>query len=63
MGIRARAATSAALVTLFLVAEPVSADSEYAGIPTSIDWRLVAIFIALALLAFYAVLEALTRDR
>ncbi|HEY7968755.1 MAG TPA: hypothetical protein VID95_02100 [Candidatus Limnocylindrales bacterium] len=50
-------------MTLFLVAGPVSADSDYAGTPTSIDWRLVAIFIALALLAFYAVLELLTRDR
>jgi hypothetical protein len=56
-------ATSAALVALFLVVLPVSADSEYAGTPTSIDWRLVAIFVALALFAFYAVLEVLTRGR
>jgi len=63
MRTRAPVAISAALLTLLIAAVPVSADSEYAGMPTSIDWRLVAIFVALALFAFYAVLELLTRRR
>jgi hypothetical protein len=56
-------ATSGALVTLLLVAAPVSAESGYAGAPTTIDWRLVLVFVAVALFAFYAVLELLTRGR
>jgi hypothetical protein len=63
MRTQALVATSAALAVLLLAVAPVSADSDYAGTPTSIDWRLVAIFIALALSAFYAVLELLTRGR
>ena len=52
-----------AVSALFLIAGPVAADSEYAGVPTSIDWRLVVVLVALALFAFYAVLEVVNRGR
>jgi len=42
---------------------PVLADSEYAGVEHSMDWRLVAIFVALGLFAFYAALQLASRDR
>jgi hypothetical protein len=42
---------------------PVLADSEYAGVERSMDWRLVAIFVALGLFAFYAALQLASRDR
>lgn len=54
---RAIAATTAALLGLFLVALPVSADREYSGVQATIDWRLVVILTVLALAAFYYVLE------
>ncbi len=57
------AASSAALLALFLVALPASADTEYAGTATSIDWRLVVIFSVLGILAFYLVLERVNRGR
>jgi|GEM_PF-4647479 uncharacterized RDD family membrane protein YckC len=60
---RAIAATSAALLALFLLALPASADSEYVGVPASIDWRLVVILTALALAVFYYVLEVMNPDR
>ncbi len=60
---RATVATIAALVILLAVALPVAADSEYAGAVHSIDWRLVVILVALALFAFYAVLEVVNRGR
>jgi hypothetical protein len=60
---RAIAASTAALLALFLVALPASADTEYAGIAPSIDWRLVVLLTVLALFAFYAVLELVDRGR
>ena len=56
-------ATAAALVVVCLAAMPVLADSEYAGVERSMDWRLVAIFVALGLFAFYAALQLASRDR
>jgi hypothetical protein len=60
---RAIAASTAALLALFLVALPAYADTEYAGTATSIDWRLVAIFSVLGTLALYVVLERVNRGR
>lgn len=60
---RAIAATTAALSALFVVAVPASAEATYAGMPSSIDWRLVVILTVLALLGFYAVLELANRGR
>ncbi|HLO36710.1 MAG TPA: hypothetical protein VK194_11530 [Candidatus Deferrimicrobium sp.] len=60
---RAIAASTAALLALFVVAFPASADTEYAGTATSIDWRLVVVFSVLAMFAFYAVLERVNRGR
>jgi predicted Na+-dependent transporter len=59
---RATAATTAALLALFLVVLPASADTEYAGVQTPIDWRLVVILTVLALAAFYYVLEVMNPD-
>lgn len=53
---RTIAATAGALLALFLVAAPALADSEYAGTPISIDWRLVVILLVVALLLFAAAL-------
>jgi len=63
MGKRAVAATSAALVTLFLAVVPAFADQEYALTPPTIDWRLVVILTAVALGVFYYVLEVMSRGR
>jgi uncharacterized RDD family membrane protein YckC len=63
MGKRAIAATSAALVTLFLAVVPALADQEYALTPPTIDWRLVVILTAVALGVFYYVLEVMNRGR
>ena len=60
---RVPVATATALVAVCLVAMPVLADSEYAGVEWSMDWRLVAIFVALGLFAFYAALQLASRDR
>jgi hypothetical protein len=60
---RAIAASTAALLALFLVALPAYADTEYTGTATSIDWRLVVIFSVLGTLAFYVVLERVNRGR
>ena len=60
---RVPVATATALVAVCLVAMPVLADSEYAGVEHSMDWRLVAIFVALGLFAFYAALQLASRDR
>jgi hypothetical protein len=60
---RAIAASTAALVALFLAAVPASADTEYAVTATSIDWRLVVILTALGLFVFYVVLERVNRGR
>jgi hypothetical protein len=54
---RAIAATTAALLALFLVALPASADTEHVGIETSIGWPLVVILTVLALAGFYYVLN------
>jgi hypothetical protein len=54
---RAFGATTAALLALFLVALPASADTEYVGPPREIDWPLAVILTVLALAAFYYVLE------
>lgn len=53
---RTIAAITAAVSALFLVAVPAFADSEYAGSPISIDWRLVAILLVVALVLFAAAL-------
>jgi Na+/H+ antiporter NhaD/arsenite permease-like protein len=53
---RTIAATTGALLALFLVAVPASADTEYGGSSISIDWRLVAILLVIALLLFGAAL-------
>jgi hypothetical protein len=58
---RAIAATTAALLALFLVALPASADSEHVGISTSINWPLVVILTVLALAGFSYVLEVVNR--
>jgi hypothetical protein len=60
---RAIAVPAAALLALFLVAVPAFADQEYVGTTPSIDWRLVVILTAVALSAFYYVLEGLNRGR
>jgi hypothetical protein len=53
------AGTTATLLALFLVALPAFADTDHAGIETSIDWRLVVILTVLALAGFYYVLEVM----
>ena len=60
---RAIAAVTAALMALFLVALPASAETEYIGTAPPIDWRLVVILSVLSLSAFYAVLELVNRGR
>jgi hypothetical protein len=60
---RAIAATTAALVALFLVALPASADSERTLTPAIINWPLAVILTMLALAAFYYVLEVMDRGR
>lgn len=55
---RALAATTAAVLALFLVALPASADTQHVGIQTSIDWPLAVIVTVLALAGFYYVLES-----
>ena len=60
---RVPVATATALLGVVLVAMPVLADSEYAGVERSMDWRLVMIFVALGLFAFYAALQLASRDR
>jgi hypothetical protein len=60
---RAIAGATVALLALFLVALPASADTEYAGIQTSINWLLVVILTVLALAGFYYVLEVMNPDR
>jgi len=57
------ASTAAALMTLIVVAAPVAADSEYAGVESPIDWRLVLIFVAIGLAAFGAALSLANRGR
>jgi predicted benzoate:H+ symporter BenE len=60
---RVPVALAAALVAAFLVAFPVFADSDYARVEGSMDWRLVVIFVTVGLFAFYAALELASRDR
>jgi hypothetical protein len=60
---RAMTATMAALSALFLAALPVSADTEYALTPTTMDWRLVVVFSLLGVLAFHLALELVNRGR
>jgi hypothetical protein len=60
---RAIAASTAALSALFLVALPASADPGVVGGSSSIDWRLVVILTVIALVAFYYVLELMSRGR
>jgi hypothetical protein len=60
---RAIAASTVALVALFLTALPAFADTEYAAAPTSLDWRLVLILTGLGILAFHLVLERVNRGR
>jgi hypothetical protein len=56
-------ASTATLSALFLAAWPVSADTEYALTPTTMDWRLVVIFSLLGVLAFHFALELVNRGR
>jgi hypothetical protein len=56
-------AGATALMALFLAASPAFADTEYAGMTTSIDWRLVVIFSVLGMFAFHIVLERVNRGR
>jgi hypothetical protein len=56
---RAITSTTAAVLALFLVALPASADVDHAGFETSINWLLVVILTVLALAAFYYVLEVM----
>ncbi len=60
---RTRAAIAIAFLTLMAVVAPVSADTDYAGTASSIDWRLVVILSVVALTAFVALLERATRGR
>jgi hypothetical protein len=60
---RAIAATGVAVTTMVLLAAPVAADSEYAGVESPIDWRLVLIFVAVGLAAFGAALSLANRGR
>jgi hypothetical protein len=60
---RAIAATIAALFALVLIAVPASADTEYAGAPTTIDWRLVVVLVLVALVVFVAALGLANRGR
>ena len=56
---RAIAATSAALVALFVAVVTAFADQEFALTPPTIDWRLVVILTVVALGVFYYVLEVM----
>jgi hypothetical protein len=56
-------ATGTALIALLLAVSPVAADTEYAGVQSPIDWRLVLIFVAIGLLAFAAALRFANRGR
>lgn len=58
---RAIAGTTAALLALFLVAMPASADNERTLVPASINWPLAVILTVLALAGFYYVLEGMNR--
>lgn len=60
---RAVAASTTAVSALFLAAVPVSADTEYAVTPTTMDWRLVVIFSLLGILVFHFALELVNRGR
>ena len=57
MGKRTVAASTAAVSALFLAVLPVSANTEYALTPTTMDWRLVVVFSLLGVLAFHFALE------
>jgi hypothetical protein len=54
---------TAAVTALVLVASPVAADSEYAGVESPIDWRLVLVFVAVGLTLFAAALSLANRGR
>jgi ABC-type proline/glycine betaine transport system substrate-binding protein len=60
---RAIAATTAALLAMFLVAVPASADNERTLTPAIINWPLAAILTVLALAVFYYVLEGMNQGR
>ena len=60
---RAIVATTAALLDLFLVALPASADNERTLTPAIINWPLAVVLTVLALAAFYYVLEVMDRGR
>ncbi|MEA2608017.1 MAG: hypothetical protein QOJ75_260 [Chloroflexota bacterium] len=51
------AAATAALLALFLVALPASADTDHPGTETSMNWPLVVILIVLAASGFYYLLN------
>jgi hypothetical protein len=60
---RAIAASTAALLALFIVVLPASADPGVVGGSSSIDWRLVVVLTVIALVGFYYVLELMSRGR
>jgi hypothetical protein len=60
---RAIAATGAALLALFLVAVPASADNERTLTPASINWPVAVILTVLALAGFYYVMESMNQGR
>jgi protein-S-isoprenylcysteine O-methyltransferase Ste14 len=60
---RAIAATSAALLAVFLVAVPASADNERTLTPATINWPLAVILTVLALAGFYYVMESMNQGR
>ena len=58
-----RRAVAAAAGAWLILASPVLADSEYAGIENPIDWRLVVLFVVIGLSAFVGALTLANRGR
>jgi hypothetical protein len=63
VGRRAISAVATAVATMAVLATPVLADSEYAGIENPIDWRLVVIFVLIGLSLFVGALTLANRGR
>jgi hypothetical protein len=60
---RAIAASMAAPLALLLAALPASADTEYTGTATPMDWRLAVILSVLGIVVFHVALERINRGR